>query len=155
MVDPRNYFRVVQWLGDRLSLHEHLEPALSFLIKSVTTVDVSDGHRMFHFIQCLQDGIEMRAMIFYHGRWRKAGTKIHLKLLGVYGGHSYSLSVVEYWVCKFRAQRTDLHDETRPGRPFTNLSARTAWLLNDERFSSTRYLARQLAVTKEGIKRNL
>jgi hypothetical protein len=73
----------------------------------------------------------------------------------VYGKDSYSLGVVKYWGREFKAQRTDLHDEVRPGRPFSDISAQIARLLNDEPFSSTRDLARQLAVTKEVVKRDL
>jgi hypothetical protein len=49
----------------------------------------------------------------------------------------------------------NLHDKVRPGRPFTDISAQIVRLLNDEPFSSTRRLARQSAVTKGVVKRNL
>jgi hypothetical protein len=54
-----------------------------------------------------------------------------------------------------KAERTDRHDEVRPGRPLIDVSAQIARLLNDEPFRSTRHFARQLAVTKEVVKRNL
>jgi hypothetical protein len=73
----------------------------------------------------------------------------------VYGNDSHSLDAVKYLVREFQAQRTDLHDEIRPGRPLIDVSTQIARLLNDEPFSSTCHLARQLAVTKEIVKRNL
>jgi hypothetical protein len=97
-------------------------------------------------------GIEMRAVIFYYCEQRKGGKNIHHKPSDVYGKDSYSLGAVKYWVREFKAQRTDLHDEVRPGRPLIDVSAQIARLLNDEPFSSTRHLARQLAVTKEIVK---
>jgi hypothetical protein len=62
---------------------------------------------------------------------------------------------VKYWLREFKAQRTDLHDEVRPEKPFVDVSAQIARLLNDEPLSSTCHLARQLVVTKEVVKRNL
>jgi hypothetical protein len=62
---------------------------------------------------------------------------------------------VKYSVCEFKAQRTDLHDEVRPGRPLIDVSAQIARLLNDEPLNSIRHLARQLAVPKEFVKRNM
>jgi hypothetical protein len=73
----------------------------------------------------------------------------------VYGKDSYSLGAAKHWVREFKVQRTELHDEIRPGRPLVDVSAQIARLPNDEPFSSTRHLARQLAVTKEVVKRNL
>jgi hypothetical protein len=73
----------------------------------------------------------------------------------VYGKDSYSLGAVKYWVREFKAQRTDLHDEVRPGIPFIDVSAEIAQLLNNESFQLTCHLAPQFAVTKEVIKRNL
>jgi hypothetical protein len=99
--------------------------------------------------------IEMRAMIFCYCRQSKGGKKIRHKLSDGYGKHSYSLGAVRSWVREFEAQRTDLHDEVRPARPLIDVSAQIARLPNDEAFSSTRHLPRQLAVTKEIVKRNL
>jgi hypothetical protein len=56
---------------------------------------------------------------------------------------------------EFKAQRTDLHNEVRPGRPLINVSAHIARLLKDKPLNSTRHLPRELAVTKEVVKRNL
>jgi hypothetical protein len=98
--------------------------------------------------------IDMRALIFYYCRHGKGGKKIHHNLSDVYGKNPYSLGAVKYWVREFKAQRTDLHDEVRPGRPVIEVSGQIASLLNYEPFSSTRQLARQLAVTKEVVKRN-
>jgi transposase len=97
----------------------------------------------------------MRAVIFYYCIRGKGGKKIHHKLPDAYGKNSYSLSVVKYWVREFKAQRTDLHDEVRPGRPLINVSTQISRLLNDELFSSTRHFARRFAVTKEVVKRSL
>jgi hypothetical protein len=58
-------------------------------------------------------------------------------------------------VREFTAQRTGLHDEVRPGRPLIDVSTQIAGLMKDEPLSSTRHLARQLAVTKGVAKRNL
>jgi transposase len=99
--------------------------------------------------------IEMRAVIFYYCRQGKVGKEIYHRLSDMYGKDSSSLSVVKYWVREFKAQRTDLHDELRPGRLLIDVSAQIARLLNDEPFSSTRHLARQLAFTKEVVKSNL
>jgi hypothetical protein len=108
-----------------------------------------------HFFSVYRMEIEMRAVIFYYCRQGKGGKKIHHKLSDVYSKDSYSLGVVKYWVPEFKARRTDIHDEIRPGRPLIDVSAQIARLLNDEAFSSTRHLARKLAVTKEIVKRNL
>jgi hypothetical protein len=97
----------------------------------------------------------MRAVIFYYCRQSKRGKKIHHKLSDVYGKDLYSLGAVKYWVREFKAQRTDLYDEVRPGRPLIDVSAEIARLLNDQPFSSTRDLARQLAVIKDVVKRDL
>jgi hypothetical protein len=99
--------------------------------------------------------IGRRTVIVCYFRQRKGGKKIHRKLSGMYGEESYSLGALKYWVRELRVQWTDLHDETWPGRPSTDVSAQIAWLLNDEQFSSTRYLARQLAINKGLAKRNL
>jgi hypothetical protein len=99
--------------------------------------------------------IEMRAVIFYYYRQGKGGKKIHHKLSDVYGKDSYSLGAVKYWVNECKAQRTNLYDEVRPGRPLIDVSAQIARVLNDEPFRSTRHLARPLAVTKEVVKRNM
>jgi hypothetical protein len=71
------------------------------------------------------------------------------------GKESYPLGLENYWVREFKAQRTDLHDEVRPVRLLTDISPEMAQLLKDEPLSSTRHLARQLAVTMEVVKRNL
>jgi hypothetical protein len=97
--------------------------------------------------------IETRAVIFSYCRQGK-GEKIHHKLSDVYGKDSYAQGAVKYWVREFKAQRTDPHDEIRPGRPLIGVSAQIARLLNDEPFSSTRLIARQLAVTKEVVKKS-
>jgi hypothetical protein len=99
--------------------------------------------------------IEMRAVIFYICRQGKGGKKIHHKLSDVYGKGSDSLGAVKHWVREFKTQRTDLHNEVRPGRSVTDIFAQIARHLNDEPFSSTRHLARELAATKEVVKRNL
>jgi hypothetical protein len=54
---------------------------------------------------------------------------------------------------EFKAQRTDLHNEVRPGRPLIDVSAQIARLLNNQPLSPIRRLARQLAVTTEAAKR--
>jgi transposase len=97
----------------------------------------------------------MRPLVFYYCRQGKEGKEIHHKLSDVYAKHSYSLGAVKYWVRQFHAQRTDLHDEVRPGRPWLDVSAQIVRLLNDESFSLARHLARQLLGTKEVVKRNL
>jgi hypothetical protein len=107
---------------------------------------------MFTFFSVDKMEIEMRAVIFHYCRQGKGGEKIHHKLSDVYGKHSYSLNAVKYWVREFKTQRTNLHDEVRPARPLIEVSAQTAQLLNDEPFSSTRHLARQMVVTKEVVK---
>jgi transposase len=99
--------------------------------------------------------IELRTVIFYHCRQGKEGKKIHHKLSNVYGKDSCSLSAVKDWVREVKAQRTDLHDGAQPGRPLIDVSAQIARLLNQEPFSSTRPLARQLAVAKQVVKRNM
>jgi hypothetical protein len=124
-------------------------------MKSGIPIVVSANHHTFTFFGVSKMEIEMRAVIFYDWRQDKRGKKIHHKLSDASGKNSYSLGAVKYWVCEFKVQRTDLHDEVRPGRPLINVSAQIARLLNDEPFSSTRYLARQLAVTKVAVKRNL
>jgi hypothetical protein len=73
----------------------------------------------------------------------------------VYGKDSYSLDAAKYWVREFKRQRTELHDEVRRGRTFIDVSAQITRLLNDGPFNSIRHLARQSAVTKEVVKRNL
>jgi transposase len=78
--------------------------------------------------------IEMRAVIFYYCRQGKEGKKIHHELSDVYGKDSDSLGAVKHWVREFQAQRTDLHDEVRRGRPLIDVFAQTARLLNDEPF---------------------
>jgi hypothetical protein len=95
--------------------------------------------------------IEMRAVIFYYCRHGKGEKKIHPN----YPTCSASTHIHIHWVREFKAQRTDIHDEIRPGRPLIDVSAQSARLLNDELFGSTRYLAPQLAVTQEAVKRNL
>jgi hypothetical protein len=97
----------------------------------------------------------MRTVIFYDCSEGKQGKKIRHKLSNVYRKDSCSLGVAKYRVREFKAQRTDLHDGIRPGRPLINVSAQIARLLNDDLFHSTRHLARQSAVTKEVVKRNL
>jgi hypothetical protein len=77
--------------------------------------------------------IEMRTVIIYYCRQGKGGKKIHHKLSDVYG-KDYPLRAVKYWVGEFKAQRTDIHDEARPGRPLIDVSAQIARLLNDEPF---------------------
>jgi hypothetical protein len=57
----------------------------------------------------------MRAVICYYCRQGKGGKKIHGKLSDVYNKNSYSRGAAKYWVHEFKAQRTDLHDEVRPG----------------------------------------
>jgi hypothetical protein len=97
----------------------------------------------------------MEIVIFHYYVQGKGGKKIHRKLSALYGKDSYSLGGVKYWVREFKTQRTDLHDEVRPGRSFIDIYAQIARLLNDEPFSSTRHLARQLAVTKKVVKGNM
>jgi hypothetical protein len=97
--------------------------------------------------------IEMRVVIFSYCRQVK-GEKIHHKLSDVYGKDSYAQGAVKYWIREFKAQRTDPHDEIRPGRPLIGVSAQIARLLNDNPFGSTRHLARQLAITKEVVKKS-
>jgi hypothetical protein len=99
--------------------------------------------------------IEMGAVIFSDCRQGKGGKKIHHRLSDVYSKDSCSLGVVKCYVREFKGQRIDFHDEVRPGSPLIDVSAQIARLLNDEPFSSTPHLARQLAVTKEAVKRNL
>jgi hypothetical protein len=70
--------------------------------------------------------IEMRALIFSYCRQGKRGKKIHHKLSDVYGKESYSLGAVKYWVLEFKAQRTDVHDAVRPGRPLIDVSPQIA-----------------------------
>jgi hypothetical protein len=81
--------------------------------------------------------------------------KIHHKLPDLYRKGSYSLAAVKYWVPEFKTQGADFHDQIRSERPLVGVSAQIARLLNNEPFSSTRHLARQLAITKEIVKRNL
>jgi hypothetical protein len=83
----------------------------------------------------------MRAVIFYYCRQGKGGKKIHHKLSDVYGKDSYPLGAAKYSVRELKAQRTNLHDEVRPQRPLIDVSVQIARLLNNEPFSSTRYLA--------------
>jgi transposase len=110
---------------------------------------------MFTFFSVYKMEIEMRAVIFYYCRQGKGEKKIHHKLSDVYSKDSYSLGAVKYWVRELKAHRTDLHDEIRPGRSSIDVSVQIARLLNEEPFNSTRHVARQLAVTKEVVKRNL
>jgi hypothetical protein len=102
----------------------------------------SANHHAFTFFSVYKMEIEMRAVILYYCRQGKRGKKIHHKLSDVYGKDSYPLAAVKYWVREFQAQRTDLHDEVRPGGPLFNVSAQIARLLNDEPFNSIRHLAR-------------
>jgi transposase len=85
--------------------------------------------------------IEMRAVIVDDCRQGKGGKKIHHKLSDVYGKDSCSLGAVKYWVREFKAQRTDLHDTVRLGKPLINVSAQIARLLNNEPFGLIRHLA--------------
>jgi hypothetical protein len=97
--------------------------------------------------------IEIRAVMFDDSRQGKGRKKIHHKLSDMYGKDSSSLGAVKYWVRGFKGQKTDIHDGVRPGRPLIDISAQIARLLNDEPFNSTHRLARQLAVTKEVVKK--
>jgi hypothetical protein len=81
-------------------------------------------------------------VIFCYCRQGKGGKKIHRRLFDIYGKDSYSLGAVKHWVPEFKTQRTDLHDEFRPGRPLIDISAQIARLLNDQPFLSTRPLVR-------------
>jgi predicted HTH transcriptional regulator len=73
----------------------------------------------------------------------------------VYDGDLDSLAAVKYWLREFKRQRADIQNETRPERPLTDVSEQISRLLNNDPFSSTRYLAGQLTMTKEAVKRNL
>jgi hypothetical protein len=123
-------------------MDESLACALSFFVKNGIPIVASDNHHMFTFFSVYTMEIEMRAVIFSYCRQGKGGKKIHHKLSDVYVKDSYSLGAVKYWVREFTADRTHLHGEVRPGRPLIEVSAQIGRLLNDERFSSTRHLAR-------------
>jgi hypothetical protein len=97
----------------------------------------------------------MRAVGSYYCRQGRGGKKIHCKPSDVHGKDSYSLGAAKYWVHGFKGQRTDVHDEVQPERPLIDVSVQIARLLNNEPFSLTRFVARQLAVAKEVVKRNL
>jgi hypothetical protein len=56
------------WLSDGLSMHESLDCALSFLIKSIITLYVSAHHHAFNFFQYLQNGNRD----VHHNFWRIA-----------------------------------------------------------------------------------
>jgi hypothetical protein len=56
-------------------------------------------------------------------RQHKSRKTIRRTFSGAYGEDSYSLDVLNYCVREFKAQRTDLYDDARPGRPFTDVSA--------------------------------
>jgi hypothetical protein len=140
---------------DGLLRDESLDCALSFFIKSGILIVASDNHHTFTFFSADKMEIEMRAVIFYHCKQGKGGKESHYKLFEVCGKDSYSLGAVKYSVRGLKAQRTDLHDEVRPGRSLINIYAEIARLLNNESFGSNRCLARQLAAANEIVKRNL
>jgi hypothetical protein len=102
---------------DALSRDESFDCALSFLIKRGIPIVASVNHHAFTFFSVYKMETEMRPVIFDCCRQGKAGKKIHHKLSDVCGKDSYLLGTVKYWVREFKAQRTDLHDEGRPGRP--------------------------------------
>jgi hypothetical protein len=56
---------IVQWPSDGLFMHESLDCALSFLIKSIITLYVSAHHHGFNFFSACKMEIEMCAMILY------------------------------------------------------------------------------------------
>jgi hypothetical protein len=125
-----------------LSRDESFDCAPPFFIKSEIPIIVSANHHTFTFFSVYKTEIEMRAVIFHYCRQGTRGKKIPHKLSDMYGKDSYSLGAVEYWAREFKAQRTDLHDEVRPGRPLIDVSAQITRLVNDEPFGSTRHLAR-------------
>jgi hypothetical protein len=100
-----------------LSRDESLDCALSFSIKSGIPIVASANHHTFTFFSGSKMEIEMRTVIFSYYRQGKGGKKIHQKLSDASGKDSYSLGAVKYWVRESKVQRTELHDEVRPGEP--------------------------------------
>ena len=66
---------------------------------------------------CFSTKVEYRAVIWYLNLKGKTGKEIYGELVDVNGSSAPSYGQVEFWVGKFKRDRTSLEDEARSGRP--------------------------------------
>jgi hypothetical protein len=99
--------------------------------------------------------VVQRSVIFYY-RSKKRGYKaIHRKLIERYGVEAYTLGSVKYWAREYEGGRRDPTDSPRAGRPVSDLAEAISKFLNEQPFSSTRYIAAQLRTSRNLVKRTL
>ncbi|UYV82263.1 hypothetical protein LAZ67_21001495 [Cordylochernes scorpioides] len=60
---------------------------------------------------------ELRSVIRFLAAKKNSAKGIHIELCQVYGEGCMSSGMVRRWVREFKNDRTDVHDEPRPGRP--------------------------------------
>jgi hypothetical protein len=86
---------------------------------------------------------------FLQGKKSKA---IHGELPAVLGEAAMSLATFKRWCRRFKQGNFSFDDESRPGRPLSDIGEAVSSFLRKKRFLSARVLAKRLAISPQAIK---
>lgn len=96
-----------------------------------------------------------RAMIYYDYKWGLTYKDSHENLTSVFGALSPSLATVCYWFREFKRGRSDVKDESRPGRPPTAVTPenviKVEWLIKESRNITHREIQDELKIGSRAV----
>ena len=99
--------------------------------------------------------IVQRSVIFYYCSKSLGYKRIHRKLVATYGRDAYTQDSVKRWAREYKHGRRDPSDVIKAGRPPSDIVDSVFQVLREQPFSSTKYIACQLRVSRELVKRTL
>jgi hypothetical protein len=81
--------------------------------------------------------------------------RIHTKLVAASGRDVYTVESPKHWVCESDGGRRGPTDLFKTRKPPSDVVDAVLQVLNEERFSSTKYVASQLRISRKVAKRTL
>jgi hypothetical protein len=99
--------------------------------------------------------VVQRSLIFHLRFQGESSKRIHTELVETYGTGADPTDSVKYWVKQYNGGRSDPTDLSKPERPVSDVAEAVSQLLREEPFSSIRYIAAQLRLSRTSVKRTL
>jgi hypothetical protein len=99
--------------------------------------------------------VVQRLVIFYDRSKNRGDKEIHRKLIETDGVEAYTLGSVKYWAHEYEGGRRDPTDSPRAERQVSDFAQAISKVLNEQPFSSARYIAAQLRTSRNLVKRTL
>jgi hypothetical protein len=96
----------------------------------------------------------VQMLVTFSSRLKGHGYKrIHTKLVATYYRDAYAIDSVKRWVREYDGGRRDPPGFSKADRPPFDIAEAVSQVLNEQPFSSTKYIAAQLRLSRELVKR--